>query len=289
MTFPAPGSLRSPDAAKWYFESVRAIAGTLGRDREPLEMLEKAWAAKARVRLAAALSLVDIELADQFLRTMALPSIDTLLAQAGAPNMTERGWQPKEEGGFLPGWQVKTPDGSRRIDQVAVGELVISAPADGSAPPQPKRVTNVHRREGRTARYVAGGIVGEGVGRGATVMAADATLLWVEDRGWTRVDALENGMHVRLHAGASEIFRNYPIYRTTRPGVAWIQQEPRFDDSFGSLYDVATHETIETGKVEYLEREVYDGGERYLRTTVFDLEVEDFGTYYVNNYWARSA
>jgi hypothetical protein len=167
IAYPAPASLLSSEAAKWYLESVRAIAGTLGRDREPMEMLETAWALKARLRLAGALSLVDVELAEEFLRSMALPSIDALLMQAGAPDdadaarkalakllsitvleqrafpgtvgeaigmevttgdetqvMTEQGWQPKEEGGFLPGWKVRTPEGTKRMDEIAVGNLV---------------------------------------------------------------------------------------------------------------------------------------------------------------------
>lgn len=332
IPYPAPGSLVSSDAAKWYLESVRAIAGTLGRDREPIELLETAWALKCRLRLAAALSLVDAELAHEFLRRMPLPSMDSLLEQAGAPKdddaprkalarlltvtelerrafpatvgeslgmevttgatthvMTEQGWKPKEEGGFPPGWPVKTPEGSKRIDQVSVGDLVLSAPVDGLGSPQPRHVTKVHRREGRTVRNIAGSFSDGSVGRAAVLMAADATQLWVEDRGWTRVDQIANDMRVRLFADTSAIFQNYPLYRTTRENVGWIQAERDFRDSVGTLYDAVKHETLDTGKPQYLEREVYDSDERFMRTTVLDLEVEEFGTYFVNNYWARCA
>ena len=60
IPYPAPDSMLASDAAKWYLDSVRAIPGTLGRDREPMELLETAWALKARLRLAAALALYDI-------------------------------------------------------------------------------------------------------------------------------------------------------------------------------------------------------------------------------------
>lgn len=332
IPYPAPGSLMSSDAAKWYLESVHAVAGTLGRDREPIELLETAWTLKARLRLAAALALVDVELAEEFLRKMALPSIDTLLEQAGAPGdpdaprkalvrvltvtelerrafprtvgesigmevttgdtthvMTEQGWKHKEEGGFLPGWGVKTPEGSKRIDQVSIGDLVLSAPIDGLGSPQARRVTKIHRRDGRTVRSIAGSFSDGSVGRAAVVMAADSTLLWVEDRGWTRVDEIANDMRVRLFGDTSEIFQNHPLYRTTRENVGWIQQGRDFRADSGSLYDVVKHETVATGKPEYLEREVHDSDERFMRTTVLDLEVEDFGTFFVNNYWARCA
>jgi len=332
IPYPAPDSMLASDAAKWYLDSVRAIPGTLGRDREPMELLETAWALKARLRLAAALALYDIELADGFLRDMPLPSIETLLREAGAPEdpdaprkalarvltvtvleqrafpgtvgeafgmevttgeethvMTEQGWKPKEEGGFPPGWQVKTPEGSKRMDQVVAGDLVLSAPMDGHGAAQPKRVLKIHRREGHTARHLAGSFPDGAVGRAAVVMAADPTQLWVEDRGWTRVDAIENDMRVRLLGSTSEIFHNYPLYRTTREDVAWIQNGRNARDTEGGLFDVVKHEMVETGKAEYLEAAVYDSDERYLRTTVFDLEVEDFGTYYVNNHWARGA
>jgi hypothetical protein len=331
IPYPPPGSLLSSEAAKWYLEAVRAIPSTLGRDREPMELLETAWSLKARLRLAAALSFVDAELTEEFLRAMPLPSIDALLEKAGAPSdadaprkalakllsitelerrafpgtvgeaigmevttgdetqvMTEQGWKPKEEGGFLPGWPVKTPDGSKRVDEIAVGDLVMSAPADGSGTPQPKRVVKVHRREGRTARHLAASI-GDQVGVSAVVMTADSTQLWVEDRGWTRADEIEGDMRVRLFDGAGEIYRNYPLYRTTRPNVGWIQQGRNFRDTYGSLYDVVKHETVETGQPAYLEPEIHDSNERYLRTTIIDLEVEDFHTCYVNKYWARCA
>lgn len=194
-----------------------------------------------------------------------------------------------EAGGFPPGWQVRIPEGAKRIDQVGVGDLVLSASGDGSGAPQPRRVTGVHRREGRTIRSVLGGIVGQGVGRGAALMAADATMLWVESRGWTRADRIEIDMRVRLFDGASEIFRNNPVYRTSRENVGWIQQERAGDLGHGTLFDVVKHETIDTGKLEYLEPAIRESSERHMRTTVLDLEVEDFHTYYVNGYWARCA
>ncbi|HET7728429.1 MAG TPA: hypothetical protein VFK48_00225 [Usitatibacter sp.] len=324
--YPAPGTLGPAEAVKWYLESVRAIPGALKRDRSPAEMLEEAWQIKSRLRLAAALALVEQELAEEFLRKMPLPSIDALLAGAwdeeaerralvkivsitvGEKNafpatigesiglevwdgeqshvMTETGWQPKEDGGFPPGNPVKTPDGYKRIEDVQVGDIVLSAHPDGTAPPQPKRVVRTFRREGRTLINTSTAHPDES-NRYTPLNAAGATRFWVEDRGWVRLDAIEGEARLRTLDGPLNLMRRYPVYRTLRPGIGWVQAMHNTEESYGTLFDYAGGGPVAQEGSTYLEQEVWDSDERFLRATVHDLDVEDFHTYYVSGHWVR--
>jgi hypothetical protein len=326
--YPAPGTLGSTQAANWYLESVRAIPGVLKRDRTPAEMLQEAWQIKSRLRLAAALAMIEQELVEEFLRKMPLPSIDALLSAtgnagaeaerkalvkivsitAGEKNafpatvgesiglevwdgtrshvMTEAGWQPKEDGGFPPGYPVKTPEGYKRIEDVQEGDIVLSAPADGSGPPEPKRVVRTFRREARTLINTSTAHPTEG-NQYYDLTAAGPTRFWVEDRGWTRLDAIEGDAQLRTLDGPLNLMRRYPVYRTLRPGIGWVQAMHNTEESYGTLFDYKGGEPVAQEGTIYLEQEVWESDERFLRVTVHDLDVEDFHTYYLSGHWVR--
>jgi hypothetical protein len=330
FAFPEPGSLGYDEAGRWYLDTVRKIPGVLSRDRSPAEMLAQAFEVKSRLRLAAALALVEQEMAEEFLRKTAFASIDQLLEKSGGfgdeaerqalvrlitvtemekrafaatvgeaigmevhnlPGtmvMTESGWQPKEEGGFPPGSPVNTPEGFKRIEEVRPGDLVLSAPADGSGPPQPKRVGRTFHREGRTLVNTSTPIPGKS-NQYSPVTAAGPTLFWVEGRGWTRLDEIGRGEEVRSLQGAVGIGHCHPVYRTSRPGVGWVQEMGNVEEAYGSLFDYANHAPVEWKSPFYLEQEVWESEERFLRLAVHDLEVEDFHTYYVGGHWVRCA
>jgi hypothetical protein len=327
--YPEPGSLTASEARKWYLDCVRRIPEVVSLDQGPEDMLLEAWPIKARLRLAAAVALIDMELADEFLTLMPLPSIDALLEKAGAPDaedaarkacvelltiteaekrafpatvgeaigmevfdgqrwqtMTEAGWAPRDDRGVPKGFPVRTPEGVRPIDEIRVGDLVLSAPPSGDGPAQPKRVLRTFVRENQTLRALS--TENEGGPGFNFVAACEDTEFWSEERGWTRLEALRREEPLRTDAGRSLVFAQNPVFRGGTEGVGWVQSQRDWRGSAGSLFDFANYKHIPQAELGYLPREIADSRERYLRVTVYDLDVEDFHTYFVKGHWVRS-
>jgi len=326
--YPEPGSLMSSEARKWYLDCVRRIPEVISIDQPPEDMLLEAWPLKARLRLAAAVALVDMELADEFLLSMPLPSIDALLLKAGAPDaedaarkacvelltiteaekrafpatigeaigmevfdgrqwqtMTEAGWAPRDDRGVAKGFPVRTPDGFKPIEEIRVGDLVLSAPPSGDGPPEPKRVLRTFVRERQTLRHLSTGK--EEQGHADFIAACEDMQFWSEKRGWTRLEALRRNEPLRTDSGSSLVLDHYPIYRGGPEGVGWVQDGRDWQTSVGRLFDYANYDIVEQAEAGYLPRQIAEGLERFLRVTVYDLDVEDFHTYYVSGHWVR--
>jgi hypothetical protein len=75
---PAPDSLQASDAAAWYYATVPLIAGLLDDAAPHQSKLDFAWSLTSRLRLAAALSLWDQELVQDFFAIFTLPSMAEL-------------------------------------------------------------------------------------------------------------------------------------------------------------------------------------------------------------------
>ena len=81
LPIPLPNSLRSADAATWYRASVPLIANVLDRRPDYQAPFEFAWNLKSRLRLAAALSLWDQTLVEEFFAAFPLLSMDEMAAR----------------------------------------------------------------------------------------------------------------------------------------------------------------------------------------------------------------
>ena len=82
IPLPAPDSLRVADAAAWYRATVPLILDKLDDGLDDAERFDQAWQMKSRIRLAAALSLYDQELVEEFFHEFPLPCKATLLGRA---------------------------------------------------------------------------------------------------------------------------------------------------------------------------------------------------------------
>jgi len=67
------------NASAWYRNAIPLISAFLDGDLSDRERLDEAWNVKSRLRLAAALSLYDQELVNDFFRSFPLPRIKDLL------------------------------------------------------------------------------------------------------------------------------------------------------------------------------------------------------------------
>ncbi|MES2900192.1 MAG: polymorphic toxin-type HINT domain-containing protein [Pseudomonadota bacterium] len=192
-------------------------------------------------------------------------------------------------GCFIKGTLVHTQDGLRPIDEIKVGHYVLSSPEDGTGSAAYKRVNNVFVHENETIRHIS--IFGPTPECQFVVGATGNHPFWVEGLGWTRADKLDkNDILRRGDASLAKIDRSFPVYRTSRDGVGWVQMFDRLEESYGSVFNYAKCESVELEQDEYLSDEVCNSDDPFLRVRVYNLGVEDFHTYYVGSegYWVRS-
>lgn len=226
---------------------------------------------------------------------------------------------PSNAGGcFAKGTRVHAKDGLKPIEDIKVGDYVLSSPEDGSGRQEYRRVlkTFVHEQkvivEVQFTNFDATSVL-----QGGDIYFVTATEnhpFWVEGVGWTRADALKGGDFVRKADGSlANVFGLNRIYRTSREGVGWtfigadIKSEKRslfwhqlgyetyeeyfFAEEIGSLFDYANYDLAEDdGRDKYISSEVYHSENPYLKVRVYNLEVEDFHTYYVGaqGFWVHN-
>jgi len=120
--------------------------------------------------------------------------------------------------------------------------------------------------------------------------ATDSLPFWVEGTGWTRTDALNRRSVLRTFDGRVAVVDGPEReFGTGQEGVGWVPNGSNWETSEGSRFDYAKYDIVETPDNPYLPREVAESMERYLRVPVYNLDVEDFHTFYVGDHWVRGA
>jgi hypothetical protein len=114
--------------------------------------------------------------------------------------------------------------------------------------------------------------------------------IWVQGKGWKAASKIKPTFPVtKLELVADEnpkVAANLRLFVTDQPDVAWSPCSSVASDlgSKGSKINIRTLEPVETGVfvgIEYVENYHRAKSEHLFRTTVFNIEVEDFHTYYV--------
>ena len=198
-------------------------------------------------------------------------------------------------GCLIKGTRVHTKEGLKPIKEIQIGDWVLSSPEDGSGSPEYKRVVRTFEHERQTIVRIS--IHPEGwrpSDRFCFIVATGNHPFWVDGIGWTRADALksyqwlrqENGE--RFFVGAVE-----PVYQAGQEGIGWVPDGNSVRGR-GSVFDYVNYAAIgesEQKKYTYLPDEVLASDDPYLRVPVFNIEVEDFHTYYVGakGFWVHSA
>jgi hypothetical protein len=119
---------------------------------------------------------------------------------------------PDQAGGcFIKGTRVHTKEGLKPIEEIKVGDYVLSSPEDGSGQPEYKRVVNTFVYKNKTIRRIA---CYNQDGESEVVAATGNHPFWVEGVGWTRADLLKKGDTVRLADGSlTKVDYQEPVYR----------------------------------------------------------------------------
>ena len=203
---------------------------------------------------------------------------------------------PAQAGGcFIKGTRVHTKEGLKPIEEIKVGDWVLSSPEDGSGSPEYKRVVRTFEHDPQPVFNIS--IHPEGwkpSDRFYFIAATGNHPFWVEGVGWTRADALQRQQWLRLSDGGRAFVGGVqPVYRTDKEGIGWITETASIRGR-GEAFDYANYSIIkesEQKKYAYLPEEIFTANDPCLRVNVYNIEVEDFHTYYVGakGFWVHNA
>ncbi len=199
------------------------------------------------------------------------------------PEVAEAGLVRTPNACFVAGTLVHTREGMVPIEKIRVGDWVLSQP-EGGGEQAYKRVLNTlvfDDKEVYSVDFATKELI-------CTVVATDNHPFWVENVGWTRADMLwpEGDHQLRLSDGTvCGIFHCSQVYRTEAPHVGWILGGfgPCDSDGLGRTIDLRDGRvSIDYAYQNLVRNPLFDDGSfELLRVRVYNLEVDDFHTYYV--------
>jgi hypothetical protein len=220
--------------------------------------------------------------------------------------MTNQANNGQQMGGFVAGTLVHTKEGMKPIEQIKVGDYVLSQP-EMKGERAYKRVARTFEYEDKVVRVVSFQRIHltqdfrnelSKSGEYENLVVTPNHPFWVKgylsdlldnpnisDIGWTRADCLNNNDIVELADGSQGmIASSFQLFATNKEKVSWAYN---FERETGHLVYEQRNGGVEYDRSESL----YDGN--WLRgnenapeyqAKVYNLEVEEFHTYYVGKF-----
>lgn len=183
--------------------------------------------------------------------------------------------QTTKSGCFVAGTLVHTKNGLKPIEQIKLGDWVLSKPGSGAAEQAYKRVTATASFEGKEIWLVRVCKYGDDIEQiGVTANHP----FWLANGGWARADRLGMGSVIELaDLSLGDILCSTPLYKSAKKGVALAYRAWGLEDVDGAMSQVDL-----TGSKILVNDESYFPYENHrFIAKVFNLEIEDFHTYYV--------
>lgn len=231
---------------------------------------------------------------------------------------------PEMVGGcFIAGTPVHTDKGLVPIEQIKVGDMVLSQPEQGGR--GHKRVVNTFSFEDKAVWVVKYSMIDqppESIHRRMVyhLYATDNHPFWVDGKGWIAAKNLKAHDQIRLASGESaRIEQVWPVVRTPVDGLGWVSSDalgsPDGIEEQGHIVDFRAGCNLwkyhrlrkdETEGVPHYDGmlfidpkapfrandlyDIYRSDDPLFKARVFNLEVEDFHTYYVgeNGVWVHN-
>jgi hypothetical protein len=192
-------------------------------------------------------------------------------------------------GCFAAGTLVHTKEGLVPIEEIKVGDWVLSQPEETGERVY-KRVVKTVTFEDKPVWQITycpkdnwdrGGPNLIGTYKRIVVTANHP--FWIEGKGWSDLFQIEHSDHLKFADGRiGVIYQVLPLYLSATNGVAWVPSMA--DPGEGELIDLrnGAGEFISNQLVNILDDvEMEDDPSSLFRTKVFNLEVEDCHSYYV--------
>lgn len=187
--------------------------------------------------------------------------------------------------GFPKGTRIVTKDGLKPIEEIQVGDYVLSAPEDCSGEPEYRQVVNICKYSDKRIWRLAYCILEEKPYQEYLLSSTTNNQFWKDGAGWRRADCLKSGDKLRFKNGThAKVTDSKPVYKTDMAGIGWMpQSDLALNEAQGSVFDYANYQIFEDKekKYRYILPEVYESADPFLKVDVFNLEVEDFTTYFV--------
>lgn len=187
---------------------------------------------------------------------------------------------------FAAGTLVHTKEGLVPIEQIKVGDYVLSKPESGEGEQTYKRVVNTFIHEDKTVRSLDYSTL-DGSDNGILYVTGNHPF-WVVGVGWTSADSVEGGQELELSDGTRVMaVNNVPVYRTLKPGVGWSAY---YDgDEYGAEFDFTNQKFVQNRV--HVEDDIPYSNDPFIKVRVYNIEVEDFHTYYVGEMgvWVHNA
>lgn len=191
--------------------------------------------------------------------------------------------QAAKKGGFVAGTLVHTRNGPVPIEQVRVGDSVLSQPENknGSAAAY-RQVLTTFAFDDREVVLVR-------------CYKEDSTIdqfgvtpdhpFWDKNVGWTRAAQLGSGSELGLHDGSVvTTLCASPLFRTGQPGQGWATGVwgAEANDGSGAFVDLGSRSFV-IGADDVFNWDVLDDehADPRIRMRVYNLEVDEFHTFYV--------
>jgi hypothetical protein len=307
---PKAGTLVRQEALDWYTATFNQMLKQVDPKLPEIKQLELLDKAGEALRKAAETSLIDGDTVAEFAERVFRPSLAQLTTKLKAElNKTGEALQVKlleamrkpAIGCFVAGTLVHTKDGLKPIEQIKVGDWVLSRPEnpDDGTSTDYKRVSKTFRFEDKEVVrfwWERSGNVTANMENWDTVYATPNHPVWLNPNGWVAMGRLHlpenrrpntiprgdgdwlNRELVLADGSTGAMLDVMDLYRTDQPQIAFMEDD---DLDWGVLVDFAG------GSAKFATYEMpydYDSwGETPIRytTTVYNLEVEDWHTYFV--------
>jgi hypothetical protein len=206
---------------------------------------------------------------------------------------------------FVAGTLVHTKEGLVPIEKLKVGDMVLSKPENPEHGSELvyKRVVKTfvhHEKEIKEIAYRLNDKGNKWLAKGEQLYKVTSTLdhpFWVEGEGWTAANQLtgwagRSRLQV-LDGSPAEVYQPAYIYATDKSGIGWIAEEGR--EGSGTEWDFDNGQAV-ISNVGY-DWENWAPGDSddnlYVpfKTTVYNIEVEDYHTYFVGELgvWVHNA
>ena len=302
-TTPKASSLTLVDVASWFRGESNKVAGMIDKSLSIEAQIIQAQKLQQELMEGAVAALYDPALGATLREAFARPSIEKLMAEVGgagekqlkavldkltAPDKTRKWFEPGAC--FAAGTLVHTKEGLVPIEQIKVGDYVLSKPENGGEQAY-KRVLKTFEYPEETVIQILYALM-EDLGK-ASRPAYPLTVtpnhpFWLSRSGWTAAreisaNSADHGDNYELIDGTNVIPDGIQkLFISDLPGVGWMGNA--VGSSIGALWDFVNHKLIANDvpvREDILDDEVEDP---FLRLTVYNLEVEDFHTYYVGKH-----
>lgn len=298
-------------AATWYREQMGRISQMVDRNAPFSEQLKQAQKLQELIMQAATHSLADELLAGWFREAFNRLGIEQLATKFGGPgglsgqnlkdkifaelmspiDTLRRWFEPGVC--FAAGTLVHTKDGLKPIEQIKVGDWVLSKPENGGEQAYKRVLTTFAHPPARVIKvkyYIPAHKPNKYGGNIGQITSTLNHPFWIKELGWTAASELENYGRKQVHFedvdGLDIDFSTLTnIYISDRPNVGWTSNQwPEDVRLGGTLWDYVAQRVVAADVLPIKDVFNKEHPSPYLELPVYNLEVEDFHTYYVGQH-----